>query len=148
MAIRRTARWGLRAACVLLMVLVSPVGADELTEIVVVAHPDVPVDTISPQELRRIYLGKSTRWSGGLAIRPVMLAIDRPYRRFIVRALEHTEDGFEVYWKRMVFTGKGRPPRTFATPDELAFYVRMTPGAIGYLPREADRTDLKVVHVR
>lgn len=129
----------------LALLLASGTVAEEIAGLVLVAHPEVPVETISSRELRRIYLGKSTRWSGGQAIRPVMLESDAHYSAFVTEALEHSEENFAVYWKRMVFTGKGRPPRTFATADELAFYVRMTPGAIGYLPRGADLAGLKML---
>jgi ABC-type phosphate transport system substrate-binding protein len=132
---------------VLLLLLLRPLLAAELPEFVVVAHPDVPVDAISERELRRIYLGKSRRWSGGLTIRPVMLDRGEMLARFVDEALGRTEENFSVYWKRMIFTGKGRPPRTFGTAEELAFYVSMTPGAIGYLPADAARPGVKVIRV-
>lgn len=131
----------------LLLFLARPLLAVELPGLVVVAHPDVPVDTISARELRRIYLGKSRRWSGGLTIRPVMLDRGEFLARFVDEALGRTEENFSVYWKRMIFTGKGRPPRMFETVDELAFYVSMTPGAIGYLPADAARPGVKVIRV-
>jgi ABC-type phosphate transport system substrate-binding protein len=139
------------AACRILLIILAvtvavAAAADEPT-FVVVAHGEVPVDAISTRELRRIYLGKSTRWEGGQAIRPVMLEGGPVLEAFVTEALDRTEESFSVYWKRMVFTGKGRPPLTFATVDELAFYVRMTPGAIGFLSADADRTELKVIRV-
>ena len=47
----------------------------------------------------------------------------------------------------MIFSGKGRPPRAFDEPTDLAAYVRQTPGAIGFLPAGADTTGLQVVDV-
>ena len=119
--------------------------ADDLDSLVLVAHPDIPVDQLSMRELKRIYLGKSTRWTGGQTIRPVMLQDGDAFETFVTEALDRTEENFSVYWKRMVFTGKGRPPRTFDDAESLAFYLTITEGAIGYLPEGTNRTGLKVI---
>jgi len=129
------------------LLLATAAAADVSDRLVVVAHPEVPVDAISLRELQRIYLGKSTRWAGGERIRPVLVEDESALGVFVTEYLARTEENFSVYWKRMVFTGKGRPPRAFATHDELAFFVRATPGAIGFLPAGMDRTGLKVIHV-
>lgn len=142
-----------RVAVLLIVLLLTMAAGASIADdpvaddVVVVAHPDVPVDTISLRELQRIYLGKSTRWAGGERIKPVLLDTDPVLATFITDYLDRTAENFSVYWKRMVFTGKGRPPRAFGDRAELAFYVRVTPGAIGFLPAAADRTGLKVVHV-
>lgn len=131
----------------MVLLLATATVADVSDQLVVVAHQDVPVDAITLRELQRIYLGKSTRWAGGERIKPVLLEDASVLGLFITDYLARTEENFSVYWKRMVFTGKGRPPRAFAERAELAFFVRATPGAIGFLPADADRTDLKVIHV-
>ena len=115
--------------------------------VVVVANREVPADTISSRLLQRIYLGKATRWDGGLQIRPVMQHDRELHAAFVTHLLERSEESFSVYWKRMVFTGKGRPPQVFADDAELAAYLRSTPGAIGYIAADADTTGLKVMPV-
>ena len=115
--------------------------------LMVVVNAEVPVESITPGMLQRIYLGKTTRWEGGLAIRPVMLHDHEVHEAFVTDLLDRSEENFSVYWKRMVFTGKGRPPRAFNSDEELAAYLRETPGAIGFLSVEADATDLKIVTI-
>lgn len=115
--------------------------------LLVVANREVPVDTISPRLLQRVYLGKATRWDGGLQIRPVMQHDHDIHAAFVTELLERSEESFGVYWKRMVFTGKGRPPQAFASDEELAAFLRATPGAIGYIAADADTTGLKVLVV-
>jgi len=137
-----------RPALLLLLILLTGVAAaDPPPDLVLVTHPDVPVESLDMKELRRIYLGKATRWPGGQTIRPVLLELDHVYDTFVDEMLDRTTENFTVYWKRMVFTGKGRPPRTFATVEEVAFYVSNTPGAIGYLPTTARREGLKIVAI-
>jgi len=112
-----------------------------------VVHPDVPVDSISSGLLQRIYLGKATRWDGGLRIRPVMLHDHEVHEAFVNELLERSEESFSIYWKRMVFTGKGRPPRAFPSDEAMSEFLRETPGAIGFISVSADTTGLKIVTV-
>ena len=39
----------------------------------------------------------------------------------------------EVYWKRMIFSGKGIPPKELADDAEVIEFVRSNPGAVGYV---------------
>ena len=122
-------------------------ASGDALRVLVVANREVPADTISSRLLQRIYLGKATRWDGGLQIRPVMQHDHELHEAFVTDLLERSEESFGVYWKRMVFTGKGRPPQAFAGDAELAAYLRSTPGAIGYVAADADTTGLKVLPV-
>lgn len=138
----------IRPALLICLVLLAGVAvADPPDELVVVAHPDVPIEALDLRELRRIYLGKTTRWSGGQTIRPVVLDQAEVFDLFVDEMLDRTAENFTTYWKRMVFTGKGRPPRSFATVDEVTFYVGNNPGAIGFLPADSARPGVKLVQI-
>jgi len=133
----------------ILALTAPPVGAQppDAGSLLVVANPDVPVAAISAGLLQRIYLGKATRWSGDLPIHPVMLHDAQVHAAFVTELLDRSQESFSVYWKRMVFTGKGRPPESFEDAAQLAAYLRETPGAIGYLAAGADTTGLKVLRI-
>jgi len=113
--------------------------------LVLVANEQVPSSVLSQRQIQRIFLGKAKRWDGGLSIKPVMLHVPPVQEQFINEILERSEESFSVYWKRMVYTGKGQPPPSFDTSEDLADYLRTTPGAIGYLPLDADHSGLKIV---
>ena len=49
----------------------------------------------------------------------------------------------EVYWKRMIFSGRSLPPPILTNDDEVLEYVRSTPGAVGYVDEGADTTGVK-----
>ncbi len=114
-------------------------------DVVLVAHAEVPADTLSRRQVARIYLGKTTRWEGGLSIQPALFQGEPAHETFVREVLGRSPESFSVYWKRMVFTGKGRPPQAFDDPADLGAYVRETPGAIGFLPAGAGTADLKVI---
>ena len=101
--------------------------------VVVVVYPDVPVETVGDQTLERIFLGKKTRWNDDLDVVPVMLKDGPVHDEFVEEHLDRSVSRFVTYWKQALFTGRGVPPRSFATEDELIFFVSRTPGAVGYV---------------
>ena len=112
---------------------------------VLVAHPGVPEDEVTEVTMRRIYLGKKTRWDGDLRITPVMRKGGDLHEAFVKKVLNRTVASFETYWKQAVFTGRGIPPRSFETEEELVFYVSQTPGALGYVSEDAPRPGVKIL---
>jgi len=60
-------------------VLIAQAQAGE--QVAVIAHPSHPTNTVSREELSRIYRGKKLFWDNGTRIIPVNLAADHPCRR-------------------------------------------------------------------
>jgi len=131
---------------VVLTLLVSW-AAPALADVQVVAHSGVPRSELDEQTLQRIYLGKKTRWNSDLDIVPVMLKSGLAHQEFVEGVLDRTVSRFVTFWKQAMFTGRGVPPRSFDTEEELMFYIARTPGAIGYVSAGAATTGLKVIVV-
>jgi ABC-type phosphate transport system substrate-binding protein len=136
-------RFMLIAVLTVLVLGAAPLRAD----VVVVAHRDVPKTELDDQTLQRIYLGKKTRWNSDLDIVPVMLKSGLAHQEFVEGLLDRTMSRFVTFWKQAMFTGRGVPPRSFDTEEELMFYVARTPGAIGYVSAGTATTGLKVIAV-
>ena len=120
-----------------LLLAAVPASADGHQRVKLIAHPDVPDVECSEKNAQRIYLGKKTRWEGGLRIVPVMLRDGDVHEAFVEELLGRSVAKFEIYWKQAVFTGKGIPPQSFDDEGELMAYVAATPGAVGYVSRGA-----------
>ena len=43
----------------------------------------------------------------------------------------------EIYWKRMIFSGRATPPTELENDREVLAFVRSGPGAVGYVPIDA-----------
>ncbi len=134
-----------RTAVLLLWMLLAtaPVAADDHPDVKMIAHPDVPDAACSEKNAQRIFLGKKTSWEGGLAIVPVMLKDGETHEAFVEDLLDRSVAKFEIYWKQAVFTGRGIPPRAFDDEAELMAYVADTPGAVGYVSRDAELRGVK-----
>jgi ABC-type phosphate transport system substrate-binding protein len=130
----------------LLLVLVAadPVGAG----VVLIANPDNGEFVLDQSDVERIYLGKLTHWEDDSAIIPVMLKDGETHKAFLDEYLNRTVHRFVGYWRQMVFTGKGIPPKSFAEPAELAAYVAATPGSIGYVSDSTALAGVNIVAIR
>jgi len=128
-----------------------PLHAQEEDEtppgLLMVVHPDVSVDAIEDEDLRRMYLGKMSRWKGGARVVPVMLKDGPNHELFVEEVMARTVSSFVNYWKQAVFTGRGIPPRSFETESELVFYVSQTPGAVGYVGTDTPLPGVKVITI-
>ncbi len=100
----------------------------------IVVHPASRLDTVSRTELSKIFLGRLRTWSDGSPAVPVDQLPDRPVReRFSRQILGRSVVNVEVYWKRMIFSGRGIPPDELRDDQQVLEFVRRTPGAVGYV---------------
>ena len=124
------------------MLFALPVCAEEL---VVVVHPDNPLQQVDMEELAELYLGKRQGLADMKSLAPLDLRSTELRERFYRQVAQRNLAQLRAYWSKRVFTGKGRPPRAFDT-EALVARLRAERDAIGYLPRSA-AVGLKPVRV-
>ena len=77
------------------------------------------------------------------------LTIAFPVRgRFSQEVLKKTPAQLKCYWNQQIFSGKGVPPPEAESPAAAVAYVLGNPGAIAYVPIDADTGRAKVIGVR
>jgi ABC-type phosphate transport system substrate-binding protein len=118
-------------------------------EIVVVVSAGNPATEISRRHLADLYLGRTTRFANGEAAEPVdqrsgSKARDAFYERYIGRSAAE----IKAHWSKIIFTGRGRPPREERDCTAVKRYVADHPGAIGYIERSRVDDSVRVVRVR
>lgn len=133
------------AAALLLMVVASVSSVGAAPDLVIIAHPGIAESALESKELQRIYLGKQTQWRDDTSIVPVMLKSGPLHDEFIENYIDRSVQRFVTYWRQMVFTGKGVPPRSFAQESELVEYVASTPGSVGFASAAAKVSGVKVL---
>ncbi|MBT3232249.1 MAG: hypothetical protein HN356_05480 [Calditrichaeota bacterium] len=109
-------------------------------EVILIANKDVEAKSFDEQTLHRIYHGKKKQWGDRNKIVPVMLKSGETHETFIEEILKETVYKFMTYWKQMVFTGRGLPPKALETEKEVVDFVALTSGAIGYISELPDST--------
>ena len=112
-------------------------------EVVIIANPDLADNSIGQRDLQRIYLGKQTLWKDDTSIVPVMLKSGPLHDEFIEGYIDRSVPRFVTYWRQMVFTGKGVPPKSFSSESDLVDFVARTPGSVGYVSSSANVSNVK-----
>ena len=120
----------------------------ETEEVLVISHPANPVTALAKEELQRIFLNKLRRWQDGTRIIPVTLETGQIHEQFLETYVHKTRIQFSLFWKRIIFTGKGIPPTTFSTEIEVVAYVSGTPGAIGYVSSQTPLDGAEVLRIQ
>ncbi|WP_346797122.1 phosphate ABC transporter substrate-binding protein [Halomonas sp. Bachu 37] len=120
-----------RIGCSLLLCLVSNFA---LAEVVVVVSAQNPLATLTRSELADIYLGRSSRFPTGQPAMPIDLRESSSvYVTFYRKYLGQTPAQIKMHWSRLIFTGRGQPPRSLADSKTMANFVAEHVAAIGYL---------------
>jgi len=115
----------------------------------IVVNQSNPVDNLTMQELRTVFLGERSHWSNGRRITLVMMEPGQPERRAMLREIYRmNESDFSRHFLQGLFTGEVFvSPKTLATPVGVRKFVFNVPGAIGYV-RTSDVDDtVKVIRV-
>ncbi len=117
---------------------------EEGPQFVVIGHASVP-ETLTPDDVKQIFLGRMTRKNGN-SLMFIIFKDDTVYAAFLKAYVGKTIAQYTNYWKKQVFTGKGRMPRVFEDPTEILTNVAETEGTISFLPITT-RVDDAAVHV-
>ena len=115
----------------------------------VIVHPKNPVTELKGDFVRNVYLKKAKAWGDGSTARPIDLPTKQTVReRFTKAVLRKTPSQLKNYWNQQIFSGKGTPPPEGRSVAAVVAYVIEHPGAVAYLPADAETGRAKVVEVR
>ena len=113
----------------------------------VVVNPANPVSSLSKAEISRLFL-EQAKWDDGVAVAPVELLPTSTLRRTFAGdvfdlSVTAAADRQREAWK----ASGGNPPPAVASDRDVLAYVRLKPGAIGYVSLDADVQGVKVISV-
>jgi ABC-type phosphate transport system substrate-binding protein len=107
-------------------------------DIVVVVSAKSPVTALRTDQVEAIFLGQSAHFPDGAEASPLDQPAGTPLRdQFYQRVAGKTPPLLKAYWSKMVFTGRGLPPREAADSAAVRRAVADNPALVGYIEREA-----------
>lgn len=116
--------------------------------VVVVVSSDSPVTEITRLHLADLFLGRTTRFPNGDAAEPIDQGTTSAARAdFYGRYLGRSLAEIKAHWSRLIFTGRGRPPRDVPGGEDVRRLVAQNPSAIGYVERRLVDGSLRIVRV-
>ncbi|NCP66257.1 MAG: phosphate ABC transporter substrate-binding protein [Paraglaciecola sp.] len=126
-------------------VLLSSVSGIASAELVVIVHPSNAA-TIDSTQVQRIFLGKEKKFADGNEATPInTVASNASREQFDTKILERSSSQVAAYWSKLVFTGKGIPPKELENDAAVIATVAADASAIGYVDSAAVTGAVKVI---
>ncbi|HEV7501256.1 MAG TPA: hypothetical protein VGQ33_14680 [Vicinamibacteria bacterium] len=126
-------------AALLMSVVLGNTGAPAADDgFVVIVGAANPATSIRRQELARLFLKKTSRWSDGHGVMPVDQSAGSQVRSAFTRAVLSVEGMGQIsavqnFWLQQVYSGRNTPPLVKAADADVLAFVAGTPGAVGYV---------------
>ncbi len=115
-------------------------------DIVVIVNPASGVNSLSLGEAKKIFLIKKKNFPNGEKAKPVEQAEGSATRDiFNNKVLKKNNLQYKAYWSKIIFSGKGIPPKSMADDATVKTFVAATIGAIGYVDSGLVDSSVKVV---
>ncbi len=114
-------------------------------EIAIIVHPSNN-NAVDEAALSKIYLGREKSFADGSSVIPMSLVENSPAsNEFNEKVIKKSSSQLKAYWSKLVFTGKGTPPKEVATDEEMVKLVAGNPSLIGYVDAAKVDASVKVV---
>lgn len=94
------------------------------------------VNTLKKEDVKNIYLGYKRMWNNNQIIELTSISDGPIAESFMKKYLNKRNSQCLIYWKQLMFTGRGMMPKRFKTEAELIQYIAKTKGTIGYVSEE------------
>jgi ABC-type phosphate transport system substrate-binding protein len=135
------------AVALKIMVLAMCLGGSlARAEVVAVVSAQSPIPALTQAQIADIFLGKLTRLPGGLLAVPLDQVEGSPTRdEFYQRVTGKSPAQLKAFWSKLIFTGRGRPPKAVADSSQVLKYVRENPAAIGYVERKYADASVRIL---
>jgi ABC-type phosphate transport system substrate-binding protein len=129
-------------------VATADAGRSDDVVVVVVAAAKSPISTLTKSELADLFLGRVTRFPDGRLAVPIDQRDDSPaYAEFYSVFVGRTAAQVKAHWSKIIFTGRGSPPRAVADGEQLRRRVAGDSSTIGYLERRLVDASLQIVRI-
>ncbi|AXT32574.1 MAG: phosphate ABC transporter substrate-binding protein [Pseudoalteromonas tunicata] len=114
-------------------------------DVAVIVHPSNN-NALDADAIAKIYTGKVKSFDDGSKIIAIALDSGNPIAdEFNEKALKKSSSQLKAYWSKLVFTGKGTPPKEVANDAEVISLVASNPSTIGFISAGAADGSVKVV---
>ncbi len=123
------------AAVILALLLATYARAED---IVVIVNPAAA--PLSKEQIADIYLARNSEWT------PIDQAAGSSiYAEFYRKATGHDVAQVKAIWSKVLFTGRGVPPKQLLDSTAVKKAVVANPKAVGYIQKSAVDASVKVV---
>ena len=102
--------------------------------------------SLTANQVVDIFLGRTSRFPDGAPAVPIDQAeSSRARDEFYARFAGKSAAQMKAYWSKIIFTGRGQPPREAPNSAEVKKLLADNPQAIGYIEKSAVDSSVKVL---
>ncbi len=115
-------------------------------DISVVGNKSIAADSLTAKQVSKLWLAKSKLIPGGG--KPVVVdqaAGSSVYEKFYKTVVKKNSSQLKAYWAKVVFSGKGAPPKVMANDAAVLEWVASTSGGLGYVDSASVNGTVKVL---
>jgi ABC-type phosphate transport system substrate-binding protein len=121
----------------------SPAG---VADVVAVVSAKSAIATLTKVQMLDVFLGRVSQLPNGTRAVP----IDQPEGsaardEFYAKLADKSAAQMKAYWSKIIFTGRGQPPKEVASGADMKQRVAENPQAIGYMDERLVDDSVRVV---
>jgi ABC-type phosphate transport system substrate-binding protein len=129
-----------------LLLLLSLIGSTATADVVAIVSSKSAISSLSKSQVTDIFLGKVSRFPNGSVAIPFDLAENLPERsEFYEKLVGKSPAQIKAYWSRIIFTGRGEPPKTVSSDVQMKKRIAEDPNAIGYIDSKLVDASVRVL---
>ena len=129
---------------VIVLMMGMSIGTVHAREVVIISHERYPAESVTPEFVKEIYLGKKTK-EGPLRIQPINQKESAIRDAFLRNVLRMSNDSYINYWFKKVYAEGGVPPKVKQSSREV---IEMILAASEILPRQKGSSKEVIRHVQ
>lgn len=116
-------------------------------DVAVIVNPASTIPSASSSDVKALFLGKKNTL-GGVSVSPAAQKEGQASRgSFNEKVLRKSDRQYKAYWSKLLFAGKGVPPKTFENDAAVKAHVAATANAIGYIDSSVVDSTVKVIFI-
>jgi len=127
--------------------LALSLSADAIAaDVVAVVSSRSSVTALRANQITDIFLGKSNRFPDGSPAVPIDQVEGSAARdEFYLKIAGKSPAQMKAHWSKIIFTGRGQPPREVANSVEMKKLISENPNVIGYIEQSLVDDRVKVL---
>jgi hypothetical protein len=133
---------------VLLITLATSIGASAAgADVVAVVSAKSQVMALNPNQISDIFLGKTNTFPNGGQAVPIDLTEGTPARdEFYANLTGKSAAQIKAHWSKIIFTGRGLPPKEVLNGNEVKRRLAENPNAISYIDQTMVDSSVRVLY--
>jgi hypothetical protein len=135
-----------RAGLILIALVLNLANHSARADVVAIVSSKSAIITLSKSQTTDIFLGRVNRFPSGLPAMPIDQAEGSAAREeFYAKMAGKSAAQMKAYWSKIIFTGRGQPPKEVLNGVEVKKRILENPAAIGYIDANLVDDSVRVV---